>query len=142
MDHIDEQLLALLRDNARAPVSSLAAHLGIARTTLQARIDRLERDGIIQGYTVRIDPQATAPMIRATVLLSIDPAKQNGVLARLRALDSIRSVVSASGRVDLVLHVATRSTEALDDLLDRIGAIDGVKTSESLIHLSSKLDRG
>ena len=71
-DEIDQQLLTQLRQNARAPVTELARRLGLARTTVQARIERMEAGGIIAGYTLR-GSAATRPPLRATVLVSIEP---------------------------------------------------------------------
>ncbi len=141
MDEIDKSLIAALAANARLPVSTLAADLGLARTTVQARIDRLERRGIIAGYTVRLTDAATAARIRAAVLLQIDPPKQVGIIGRLKAIPHVEQAFTASGRFDLVLQVAANTTSELDNLLDQIGALDGVKSSESLIRLSTKIDR-
>jgi DNA-binding Lrp family transcriptional regulator len=141
MDETDKQLIAALAVNARLPVSTLAADLGLARTTVQARIDRLERGGIIAGYTVRLSDAATAARIRATVLLQIDPKKHTGIIGRLKAIHHVEEAYSASGRFDLVLQVAAQTTVDLDQILDQIGAMDGVKSSESLIRLTTKINR-
>ncbi|MFK5998660.1 MAG: Lrp/AsnC family transcriptional regulator [Rhodobacterales bacterium] len=141
MDDTDKRLIAALAANARLPVSTLAADLGLARTTVQARIDRLERSGIIAGYTVRLTDAATAARIHATALLQIDPQKQAGIIGRLKVIDNVQQAFTTSGRFDLVLQLVTDTTAELDMVLDRIGALDGVKSSESLIRLSRKIDR-
>ena len=139
-DEKDTELLAMLAENARTPVATLARRLGLARTTVQARIERMEAQGLIAGFTLRLG-RALAPKLRATVLISIEPRAGAAVLARLDSLPEIRRVHTASGRFDLIAEIAADSTEALDTALDRIGEIKGVKGSESLIHLSTKLDR-
>lgn len=141
MDETDRLLLNLLTDNARAPVATLARKLGLARSTVQARIDRLESRGVIAGYALRLGDAAKSEVIRATVLLTLEPRATAAVLARLKALPAVERVHTASGRFDMVLSVAAGSTTALDDTLDRIGEIDGVRGSESLIHLSTRIDR-
>lgn len=141
MDATDKRLIIALAANARIPVSTLAADLGLARTTVQARIDRLERDGTIAGYTVRLTDAAIAARIRATVLLQVDPQKSAGVIGRLKAISHVEEAYTASGRFDLVLQVAANTTAELDQILDQIGALDGVKSSESLIRLTTKIDR-
>ena len=78
LDEIDRRLLTLLAANARAPVARLAAKLGLARTTAQARLERLERTGIIEGYTVRLSDAARRSVIRATVLISLTPVGPDG----------------------------------------------------------------
>lgn len=141
MDETDRALLNLLADNARAPVATLARKLGLARSTVQARIDRMESRGVIAGYALRLGDAAEVEMIRATVLLTLEPRATAAVLARLKALPAVERAHTASGRFDMVLSVAAGSTTALDDTLDRIGEIDGVRASESLIHLSTRIDR-
>jgi len=140
IDETDHELLSLLADNARAPVATLARRLGLARTTVQARLDRLEHSGVIAGYTLRLSGSLRAPL-RATALVSIEPRSAPAVLSRLKSLPSVRTVHTTSGRFDLIVGLEANTTEALDDTLDRIGETRGVKGSESLIHLSTKLDR-
>ena len=139
-DETDQALLDLLADNARTPVATLARRLGLARTTVQARLDRLESSGVIEGYTLRLADRLRAPL-RATALVSIEPRSAPAVLARLRSLPDVRTVHTTSGRFDLIVGIGAATTEALDDTLDRIGETRGVKGSESLIQLSTKLDR-
>ncbi|WP_111733533.1 Lrp/AsnC family transcriptional regulator [Roseovarius amoyensis] len=140
IDNLDRALLALLRENARLPVAVLARRLGLARTTVQARLDRLEATGIVQGYTVRLNESLSAPL-RATALVSIEPRSAPAVLARLESLPGVRTVHTTSGRFDLIVGLEASSTEELDATLDRIGEAKGVRGSESLIRLSTKLDR-
>ncbi|MGD9861753.1 MAG: Lrp/AsnC family transcriptional regulator [Pseudodonghicola sp.] len=140
IDNIDRNLLSLLRENARTPVTDLARRLGLARTTVQARIERLERTGAICGYTLRASA-VSAPPLRATVLVSIEPRSGPAVLARLRGLSGVEVVHSTSGRFDLLIQIAAETTAELDETLDRIGEAKGVRSSESLIHLSTKLHR-
>lgn len=141
IDETDRALIALLAENARLPVADLARRLGLARTTVQARIDRLEARGAIAGYTLRRGPGLRAPL-RATVLVQIEPRSGPEVLARLRGLSVVDSVHTTSGRVDLIVTLSADSTEALDRSLDQIGEAKGVRSSESLIHLATKIDRG
>ena len=141
LDETDQSLLALLQENARAPVATLARKLGLARTTVQARLDRLETNGVIQGYTVRLN-QAQRARLRATALVSIEPRSAPTVLARLKSLPGVKTVHTTSGRFDLIVGLEANTTEELDETLDHIGESRGVKGSESLVHLSTKINRG
>lgn len=141
IDDTDQALLALLRENARTPVTELARQLDLARTTVQARIERLEASGAITGYTLRASP-ATRPPLRATALVAIEPRSGPAVLDRLRTLPGVEVVHTTSGRFDLLVQIAAQTTEGLDETLDRIGEARGVRSSESLIHLATKIDRG
>lgn len=140
LDETDRALLTLLGENARAPIAMLARKLGLARTTVQARIDRLETSGAIAGYTLRLGDVARA-QIRATALISIELRAGPAVLQGLRNIPAVERVHTSSGRVDLIVQIAADSTTELDATLDRIGELKGVKSSESLIHLATKLDR-
>ncbi len=141
MDDLDQSLLRLLADNARSNVADLARHLGVARTTVQARIERLESRNIIAGYTIRIGDVARSQRIRATVLLQIEPRANATILARLKTLAALESAHSCSGRFDMILQVAAQTTTELDNIIDLIGEIPGVLKSESLIQLATKIDR-
>ncbi len=141
MDDLDLSILALLGADARISVATLSRKLKVARSTIQARLERLEVSGIIAGYTVKLGEAGRLGRIRATVLLAVEPRSQPNILSRLKALAAVESIHTTTGRVDLLLQVAAQSTSALDEVLDTIGAITGVKSSESLIHLSTKMDR-
>ena len=140
IDEKDRQLLLLLSENARSSVSDLARTLGLARTTVQARIERLENSGYIAGYTLRKGPSAR-PVLRASALLSVEPRSGAAVLQKLKTLPQVEKVHTTSGRFDLVVELSAQSTEELDETLDDIGAARGIISSESLIHLSTKIDR-
>jgi len=90
-DETDSRLIALLSENARAPVATLARKLSIARTTVQARIERLEKSGAIDGYTIR-KGALSRPPLRATVLIGVEPRSGPAVLARLSALPAAHPV--------------------------------------------------
>ena len=140
IDETDTALIRLLRQNARMAVSDLARRLRLARTTVQTRITRLEEAGVIVGYTVRTS-SALRPRLQATALVSIEPRSGPAVLDRLRSLPAVDVVHTTSGRFDLLVQLSADTTEALDVTLDQIGAARGVRSSESLIHLATKLDQ-
>ena len=140
IDETDRALLALLAENARLPVADLGRRLSLARTTVQARIERLEARGVIAGYTLRLG-SAARPPIRATALVAIEARHAATLLSRLKARPEVEAIHTTSGRFDLLVQIAAPTTEALDEILDRIGDAPGVRLSESLVHLSTKLDR-
>jgi len=141
MDETDERLLSALAADSSTPTAELARRLGLARSTVQARIEKLERAGVIAGYTIRLGAAAGRARIRATVLLTVEPRAAAQVLSRLKPMTEVESCHTSTGRVDLILTVAAEDTERLDAVLDRIGAIPGVRATESLIHLATKFDR-
>jgi len=129
MDDLDRSILSLLGADARMSVATLARRLKVARSTIQARLERLETSGIIAGYTVKLGEAARQGRIRATVLLTIEPRAQAAVLGRLKAIAEVERIHTTSGRVDLLLQVASPSTTVLDGVLDQVGEIPGVKSS-------------
>lgn len=141
LDATDRRLMTELSRNARLPVATLARRLGLARSTVQARLDRLERTGAIAGYAVIPGEGAAAERMAATVLLQIEPRASGAVLQRLRAMPEVTRATTCAGRVDLVLDLAAEGPAALDAALDRIGTVPGVRMSESLVHLARKIDR-
>jgi DNA-binding Lrp family transcriptional regulator len=140
LDDTDRALLGLLARNARMPTTELARRLGVARTTVQARIEKLERTGVIRGYTVRAEAGAGA-MIRAYVLISVEPRQAAQVGARLSRMPEMESLHTTSGRFDLAAQIGAPDTARLDEALDRIAMVEGVKGMETLVQLSTKLDR-
>ena len=140
IDEPDRHILKALADDARRSVAELGRQLGLARSTVQARLERMERAGIIEGYTLRLGA-AARPAVRATVLLTLEPRSEPEVLKRLSAMTEVDAVHTTSGRYDLMVQMSSATTEAINDALDRIVAARGVRSTESLIHLSTKLDR-
>ncbi|PJF08760.1 Lrp/AsnC family transcriptional regulator [Pseudorhodobacter sp. MZDSW-24AT] len=141
MDELDRNIIALLRADARLSLAMLARRLKVARSTIQARLERLEVNGTIAGYTLKLGQGADPNRLRATVLLTIEPRTQAALLTRLKSISEVERVYTTSGRVDLLLQIACPNTQVLDQVLDQIGAMTGVHSSESLIHLSTKIDR-
>jgi len=141
VDATDEALLALLRENARAPTAELARKLKLSRTTVQSRLSRLERDRVIAGYTVKVSPEAEAAQVRAQILITLAPRRSSAIETELRRIPELRTLHSVSGPFDLIAIVAAPSIGELDRLIDRIGALDGVERTQSAIVLSTRIDR-
>jgi DNA-binding Lrp family transcriptional regulator len=137
----DLELLSLLRENARASTAELARRLKLSRTTVQSRIERLERQGIIAGYTVRIDDGAERGWIRAHIMITVLPRQMAAVVRALHAMPEVRTLHSVSGPFDLVALGVVPTPAGMDELTDRIGAIDGVERTTSSIVLSAKFER-
>ena len=140
-DEIDRHLLALLRENARASIAELARKLKLARSTVQSRLARLERTRVVVGYTVVVPDDAEAALVRAHVLITAAPKRSAGIEAALRRIPEVRLLHSVSGPFDLIAVLAADSIGALDLLIDRIGALDGVERTTSAIVLSTRISR-
>jgi len=141
MDDLDQHLLARLQENARAPVAELARSLGLSRTTVQSRIARLERRGVIAGYAVRTSQAHEQSQIHAFVMLTVQPKAAGLVATAMRKMPGVRRLQSVSGVFDLIAMVSAADVAAMDALIDEIGALAGVERTNSSIVLSTKFDR-
>lgn len=137
IDDTDRELLALLRQDARLPVATLAAKLKVARGTVQNRMKRLERDGVIVGYTVRVKPQAEAHRIRALMTIVVEGNRGAEVLHALRGHPNVTALHSTNGRWDLIAELRADSLEAFDRVLGNIRLIDGIASTETSLLLST-----
>jgi DNA-binding Lrp family transcriptional regulator len=141
LDGTDLQLLNLLRENARSPTAELARRLGLSRTTVQSRIERLERSGVVAGYTVKVADEVEANLVRTYVLVTLAPKQTRSVEAALRRIPEVRTLHSVSGPFDLLAILAAGSIGELDAAIDRIGLLEGVERTTSAIVLSTRIER-
>jgi DNA-binding Lrp family transcriptional regulator len=141
LDDTDHALIRFLRRDARIPTAELARRVGVSRTTVQARLERLERGGVIGGYTILTGDAYDPGVIRATVLIQVEPRHTAAIVAALGKMREVEGLFTTAGRFDMAIQLASSGTPALDAALDRIGEMEGVKGMESLIHLTAKIDR-
>ena len=141
MDDLDEHLLTRLRDNARAPVAELARALGLSRTTVQSRLARLERNGVISGYAVKLAGAYEAGRVQAYVMLTVEPKQAAAVTAALKRLSGVRRLQSVSGPFDMIVTIDAGGVAEMDAVIDEIGAVKGVERTNSSLVLSTKFDR-
>ena len=137
----DDELIALLRVDAREPVASLARKLGLSRTTVQDRLRRLEQNGVIAGYSVKLAREIDRGGIRAYVTISVEPRRQIDVAKAVSRLPQVETLHTVSGKFDLIAQAKTASAEDMDRLIDQVGLIAGVTQIETAVILSTKLDR-
>lgn len=137
LDDTDAELLALLRSEGRMPVATLAKKLRVARGTVQNRMSRLEREGVIVGYTVRLKPQAEAQRIRALMTVAVEGNRAADVLRVLRGHPNVTGLHSTNGRWDLVVELRADTLEAFDRALGNIRLIEGIASTETSLLLST-----
>jgi DNA-binding Lrp family transcriptional regulator len=138
MDDLDHQLIAQLRSDARQPIASLSAALGVSRSTVKARLDRLMESGVVQGFTVVLNAENRPAAVRAVTMIEVDGRNAERVIARLRGFPEVRSLQTTNGRWDVVALIETASLPEFDDTLRRIRLIDGISATETSILLSSR----
>ena len=137
LDDTDAELLALLRSEGRMPVATLAKKLRVARGTVQNRMSRLEREGVIVGYTVRLKPQAEAQRIRALMTVAVEGNRTADVLRVLRGHPNVTGLHSTNGRWDLVVELRADTLEAFDRALGNIRLVEGIASTETSLLLST-----
>jgi DNA-binding Lrp family transcriptional regulator len=142
VDELDRRLIAALQVDARQSTAALARRLGVARTTVLARLARLERDRVILGYTLRLAADEDERAIEAWVGLVVDPKRARRVTDRLAAIPELRQLCSVSGEFDYLALLRAATPARLDALLDEIGAIEGVARTTSSVVLARRVDRG
>ena len=140
-DDLDRQLLTLLQSNARESTANLARKLGVARTTVLARLARLEREHIIVGYTARLGADQNDRGVQAYVGITTEPKSAPSVTRKLAAFSELRQLCSVSGEFDYLALLRADSTARLDALLDEIGQIDGVLKTNTSVVLALRVDR-
>jgi len=141
MDGIDQRLISALRENGRASTAELARLVGRSRTSVQSRIERLEKQGVITGYGVRLAPEHDLGAVRAHVMIKVGPKEARAVIAELQAIAQVRVLHSVSGDADLIAIAAAASVAEMDTVIDRIGVLGGVERTTSSIILSTKFER-
>ncbi|QEW19907.1 Leucine-responsive regulatory protein [Marinibacterium anthonyi] len=141
MDETDERILGALRRNARMSLSDMSHLLGLSRTTLRTRIERMERDGAIQGYTVVLKQDVAQDPVRGLMMLGIEGRGADRILRQLQGMAEVRAVHSTNGRWDLIAEIGTDTLEGFDAVLARIRRLDGVSTSETSLLLRTSRAR-
>ena len=137
MDATDQQLLSLLRKDARASIATLAQKLGVSRGTVTNRITRLEDAGIIVGYTVRLRPDAEPNEIRAWMSIAVEGNETRAVIANLLGEPGVASLHDTNGRWDLLAELRAANLSELSQVLERIRLVRGISSTETSIHLQT-----
>jgi DNA-binding Lrp family transcriptional regulator len=137
MDSTDLQLLALLRQDARATVATLAHKLGVSRGTVSNRVKKLEDDGVITGYTVRLRPDSEPDQITAWMSIAVDGNQTREVIAHLLGEPGVASLHDTNGRWDLLAALRASNLNELAAVLERVRLIKGIGNTETSIHLQT-----
>jgi DNA-binding Lrp family transcriptional regulator len=137
MDEIDQQLLAALRRDARTNIATLATKLGVSRGTVTNRIRKLEDDGIIVGYTVRVRPDAQRDLITAWMSIAVDGNQTRAVVSSLLGEPNVSKLYDTNGRWDLLAELRADTLQELGKVLERIRLVKGISNTETSIHLET-----
>ncbi len=141
MDDLDNRLLSALHRDARASLSELAELLGVTRTTVRSRLQRLKSSGEIIGFTVLTPRDVAQSPVRGLMMLEIEGRGTERIMSRISAMRQVRAVHSTNGAWDLIAEIGTETLAELDEVLFQIRRMDGVTKSETNLLLSTRKGR-
>jgi DNA-binding Lrp family transcriptional regulator len=137
----EQELLSILRSNARASISDLARVLKLSRSTIQNRINKLEESGIISGYVVQYGNKYKNNLVSSHVSIKVKQKLTARTNVELRQISEVSELYAISGEYDLIAIVQAQSLEQLSQILDSIGNLDGVERTNSAVVLETKFKR-
>lgn len=138
MDETDQRLIAALRHDARASLSDLALLLGVSRTTIRGRIERLRQRGDILGFSVVLKEDALRDPVRGLMMIGIEGRGTDRIIRQLQGFSEVRAVHATNGRWDVIAEIGTQTLESFDAVLSKIRRLDGVATSETSLLLATR----
>ncbi|MBW8812220.1 MAG: Lrp/AsnC family transcriptional regulator [Caulobacterales bacterium] len=138
IDDLDQQLIALLRADSRKPAATLAAALNVSRGTVQNRIERLVKTGVIQGFTIKTRPDVDAHRVRAIMGIAIEGERSPAVVRALKGFPEVAAVHTTNGRWDLIAELEVDTLAAFSHALDRIRQVEGIASTETSILLATQ----
>jgi DNA-binding Lrp family transcriptional regulator len=137
----DEELLSILRLNARASVSDIARATGVSRTAIQNRLNKLENNNVIKAYSVVLDSAYTSGLISSNVSLKVKPNLRQTICIALRKVHQISHIHSISGEYDLLVTIQASTLEKLSEVLNMVCSTEGVERTNSAIILDTIFER-
>lgn len=136
-DHLDRELIAVLRKDGRAPISKLAYLLGVSRGTVQNRLDQMLKSGAVLGFTIRINEDDTTETVRAVMMIEVVGKSTTDVIRKLRRFPELQRLHTTNGNWDLIAEIHAKNLGDFDRILREVRATDGILNSETSILLSS-----
>ncbi|ACM28569.1 Lrp/AsnC family transcriptional regulator [Agrobacterium sp. SHOUNA12C] len=136
-DDLDRRIIGHLRADGRASLTKLSDALGVARGTVQNRLDRLMETGTLLGFTVRVREDYDLSAVHAVMMIEVVGKSTTQVIRRLRGLTEISALHTTNGNWDLVANIRAASLADFDRVLREVRMIDGVANSETSLLLSS-----
>ncbi|OQQ16596.1 AsnC family transcriptional regulator [Streptomyces sp. M41(2017)] len=133
IDHLDGRLLVLLAREPRIGVLEMSRRLGVARGTVQARMDRLQSNGVIRGFGPQVDPTALGYPVTAFATLQIRQGQGADVRAHLATVPEVLELHTTTGSGDMLCRLVARSNADLQRVIDRVVGFDGIVRASTAI---------
>ena len=138
MDDLDRRIVSTLRHDARAALSDIAGRLGVSRATVRARIEKMQLEGDIVGFTVVTRGDNLDSAVRGLMMIGIEGRGADRIIRQLRGIPEVSTIHTTNGRWDLIIEIATTSLEKLDRVLAEIRRLDGISVSETNLLLATR----
>jgi DNA-binding Lrp family transcriptional regulator len=142
MDEIDHRIVALLRENARRSFQDIGGHVALSAPAVKRRVDRLERDGVIRGYSANVDPSAIGWNTHAFVELFCE-GRMSGeeVSDAISGHPEVEAAYTIAGAPSAILHLRAADTQHLEEALERVRDTPGVIRTQTQVVLSTLFER-
>ncbi len=137
IDEVDGQILERLQANARTPFKKIAEELGVSESTVFVRVKKLRKQGVIKGFTAKVAPEAVGKGLTAFVLIKADPQRYPNTLENLKNIDDVYEVYDVTGNYYAIAKIRTGSREQLAKIIDSMGLIEGIASTETAVVLRS-----
>ena len=128
LDHIDEQIIKLLHENARTPLKTIASQVFLSSPAVSARIERLEHAGIITGYTAKVNPAELGYHIKAFINLEVNPDQKKDFYPYIKSCNNVVECNFVTGDYAMLVEVMFKSTEELDHFIGELQTFGSTKT--------------
>ena len=137
----EERLISVLQEDVRATISDIARKLNVSRATVQARISKLEKEGVIVGYTLLLGKDYLNQFVSAHVSIAAEQKSSALVSSGLMKIEQVSAVHAISGEYDMIAIIHAKNTEKLSHLIDHIGNLEGVVRTNTSVILETKEKR-
>lgn len=135
LDETDRKILRRLQRDARMSFKKISDEVGVSEATVFVRVRKLQEKGVLKGFRAVVDPNAVGRTLTAIVLVRAHPQAFPGMLDALKKLDDIYEIYDVTGQYYSILKIRTSGTDGLGKIMDRIGMIEGIAGTETIVVL-------
>ena len=139
MKELDNQIIALLKRNARILVTQMARELGVSRVTIDAHIKKMETSGVISGYTVKLGTEEFRHKVSGWILISVQVNKEEHAIEQIIGMPEITRLHTTNGKWDLAAEIQVATLEHFDAVISKLRQIDGITETDTSLLLSSRI---
>ncbi|MBL6626231.1 MAG: Lrp/AsnC family transcriptional regulator [Alphaproteobacteria bacterium] len=139
MKDLDNQIIALLKRNARMLVTQMARELGVSRVTIDAHIKKMETSGVISGYTVKLGTEEFRHKVSGWILISVQANKEEHAIEKMIGTPEITRLHTTNGKWDLAAEIQVPTLEHFDAVISKLRQIDGITETDTSLLLNSRI---